>query len=181
MTWQKAIILKEGEHVVHSWEGKHGKPYKTMKGDYQVFTVGGHRGRKYREKEELKVSNGVLVLTNRRLIWFERRGIFGKSYHALFEIFLNTLQGISMGGRLRKYISITDKTREYKFRLKGIGKKELEPFKDMILRQVEKLEAPLAPQKEIITREVVMVPCDYCGSLMPQTSIFCPNCGARRK
>lgn len=34
--------------------------------------------------------------------------------------------------------------------------------------------------KEIV-REVVLIPCSYCGGLMPQTSLFCPNCGARRK
>ena len=39
---------------------------------------------------------------------------------------------------------------------------------------------PSAPQKEVI-REVVLIPCSYCGGLMPQTSLFCPNCGARRK
>ena len=32
-----------------------------------------------------------------------------------------------------------------------------------------------------VTREVVLIPCTYCSGLMPQTSIFCPNCGARRK
>ena len=35
-------------------------------------------------------------------------------------------------------------------------------------------------EKEII-KEVVMIPCQYCGSLMPQTSLFCNNCGAKRK
>ncbi len=34
--------------------------------------------------------------------------------------------------------------------------------------------------REII-KEVVMIPCQYCRSLMPQTSTFCPNCGAKRK
>jgi ribosomal protein S27AE len=34
-------------------------------------------------------------------------------------------------------------------------------------------------QKEVI-REVVLIPCKYCGGLMPQTSVFCPNCSARR-
>jgi len=34
--------------------------------------------------------------------------------------------------------------------------------------------------KEVV-REVVLIPCAYCGGLMPQTSVFCPNCGARRK
>jgi len=32
-----------------------------------------------------------------------------------------------------------------------------------------------------VEREVVLVPCSYCGSLMPQTALFCPNCGARKK
>jgi hypothetical protein len=39
---------------------------------------------------------------------------------------------------------------------------------------------PSESVKEVI-REVVLIPCAYCGGLMPQTSIFCPNCGARRK
>ena len=36
-------------------------------------------------------------------------------------------------------------------------------------------------QKEVVIREVVLIPCQYCGGLMPQTATFCPNCGARRK
>ena len=41
----------------------------------------------------------------------------------------------------------------------------------------------VATQKEIVKevrQEVVMVPCRYCGGLIPDTSVFCPNCGARR-
>ena len=34
--------------------------------------------------------------------------------------------------------------------------------------------------KEII-KEIVMIPCQYCGSLIPQTSLVCSNCGAGRK
>lgn len=43
---------------------------------------------------------------------------------------------------------------------------------------------PKEPNKETvkeIVREVVLIPCSYCGGLMPQASVFCPNCGARRK
>jgi len=39
--------------------------------------------------------------------------------------------------------------------------------------------APVIKEKEVI-REVVMVPCKYCGTLFPQTEIVCPNCGAKR-
>lgn len=38
-------------------------------------------------------------------------------------------------------------------------------------------------QKEVVKevrQEVVMLPCRYCGGLMPDTSLFCPNCGAKR-
>ncbi|MGA3290393.1 MAG: hypothetical protein ABSD42_09170 [Candidatus Bathyarchaeia archaeon] len=35
-------------------------------------------------------------------------------------------------------------------------------------------------EKEVITREVVYVQCKYCGKLMLQTELVCPNCGARR-
>jgi rubrerythrin len=39
--------------------------------------------------------------------------------------------------------------------------------------------APIIREKEIV-REVVMIPCKYCGTLMPQTDTTCPNCGAKR-
>ena len=40
--------------------------------------------------------------------------------------------------------------------------------------------APQVPtfQREVITREVVMIPCKYCGGLSAQTSKFCMSCGA---
>ena len=30
-------------------------------------------------------------------------------------------------------------------------------------------------------RVIGMIKCEYCGALMPQTAMFCPNCGAPRK
>jgi hypothetical protein len=44
-----------------------------------------------------------------------------------------------------------------------------------------KSEEKAETKKEVIIKEVVLIPCQYCGGLMPQTAIFCPNCGARRK
>jgi len=44
--------------------------------------------------------------------------------------------------------------------------------------------APVAPTvitEKIVEREVVMIPCQYCGTLFPQTTITCPKCGAQRK
>jgi hypothetical protein len=39
--------------------------------------------------------------------------------------------------------------------------------------------APVVKEKEVI-REVVLIPCKYCGGLMPQTETVCPICGAKR-
>ena len=35
--------------------------------------------------------------------------------------------------------------------------------------------------EKIVEREVVMIPCRFCGSLFPQTVTNCPKCGAQRK
>ena len=57
----------------------------------------------------------------------------------------------------------------------------------IILKATEKPPPPKSPvitkERETITtvKEVVMVPCQYCGGLMPQTSIYCPHCGASVK
>jgi hypothetical protein len=50
-------------------------------------------------------------------------------------------------------------------------------------QQYPSLSQPVSKEtisKETV-REVVLIPCAYCSGLMPQTSTFCPNCGARRK
>jgi hypothetical protein len=40
---------------------------------------------------------------------------------------------------------------------------------------------PAAGSAVVREKEVVMVPCEYCGSLMPETATSCPNCRAPRK
>jgi hypothetical protein len=54
------------------------------------------------------------------------------------------------------------------------------------LRQVEEelraIQPPAAPTppgpREIIVREIVRIPCRYCGTLVDQTVRKCPDCGA---
>jgi hypothetical protein len=41
--------------------------------------------------------------------------------------------------------------------------------------------AKISTPREVVIKEVVMVPCMYCQGLAPNTSSFCPNCGAPRK
>jgi rubrerythrin len=42
-------------------------------------------------------------------------------------------------------------------------------------------QARIETPREVIVKEIVMVPCQYCGGLMPTTSTQCPSCKAPRK
>ncbi len=35
-------------------------------------------------------------------------------------------------------------------------------------------------EKEGLSKGIIMIPCQYCGGLVPQVSAECPNCGAKR-
>jgi len=35
-------------------------------------------------------------------------------------------------------------------------------------------------EKERVSKGIIMIPCRYCGGLVPQTSALCPNCGAKK-
>ena len=43
-----------------------------------------------------------------------------------------------------------------------------------------KIESVKERETIIKEKETVLVQCNYCKTLMPQTSTYCPNCGARR-
>jgi len=49
------------------------------------------------------------------------------------------------------------------------------------LRREGQAAAPSVFAEKEVIKEIVLAPCAYCGSLMPQASMVCPHCGARRK
>ena len=121
---EKTIILEDGEMFVNIWKALYFRPQKVMKGDYQLITLGGRRGRTYREggrrgKEKTIPDSGRLVLTNKRLIWLQQRGTLKKTIHPIFEIPVSNISGISIQGRITKRINISDGVREYQFRIGG--------------------------------------------------------------
>lgn len=79
-----------------------------------------------------------------------------------------------------KAVSFND-TSAPRWRTAGVDA-EAKKFACFIEDQISIRETPQPTrEKEVITKEIVMVKCEYCGSLMPQTATFCPNCGARRR
>jgi hypothetical protein len=174
----QALMLHDGEQVVHSWNGLLTEKVVVRNVEKRRF-----RRDKVRTGKKTEQERGVLVLSNQRLAWMQRRGRISKSYHLSFDIPLEQLAGISLGGTVFKYVTLSDGDHSYQLNLKGVGSKEFQYFKDMVMRQRDKIRSSSPSQitREVITKEVVMIPCEYCKGLMPQTSTFCPNCGAQRK
>jgi hypothetical protein len=67
------------------------------------------------------------------------------------------------------------------FDVKGRPDLQLTTYEVLIERREAPPQATTAPMIKEVVKEVVLIPCSYCGALMPQSSVFCPNCGARRK
>ena len=51
----------------------------------------------------------------------------------------------------------------------------------LALARIKNLTSEKETNEKEIIKEIVMIPCQYCGSLIPQTVMSCSNCGARRK
>jgi hypothetical protein len=66
--------------------------------------------------------------------------------------------------------------------LEVIGRPSIktETYEFSVVHQPLNQTQQVTVQKEVI-KEIVLIPCSYCSSLMPQTALYCPNCGATRK
>jgi len=138
-----------------------------------------------RPKTVKQSKKGILVLTNRKLVWLEQRGIFSKSYHPLITILLEDVKGISRGGAIIKYVSITDSQGEYIFHLwepPVINDEQFNLFKQIIYEQIEarKREIEAMKRKE---RVHIMIDFSFLKNYMEKGGMIlqtfkCPECGA---
>lgn len=48
------------------------------------------------------------------------------------------------------------------------------------IQVLQQSAAPAGPVTKEVIREVVLIPCKYCGALMQQTETACPHCGGKR-
>ncbi len=129
---------------------------------------------------------GVMVLTSRRLVWLEERGVFGKSYHPQMNMPLESLKGLSMGGAILKYVSVTDVEGELVFHLHGVtNDPALNSFKQTIMSQVSARRQEMEAEKRR-DRLHVMMDFSFLKSYMEKgglavTTIKCSNCAAPMK
>lgn len=173
--WRDALVLEEKEDIIQFWNGDYEARITAVKQTW----LGSQPTTVKRRK------NGILVLTSRKLVWIEERGIFGKSYHPLATIPLENLKGISMGGAVLKYVSISDAQSEYIFHLSSppiVNEIGLSSFKAIVFVQAKARKQELETEKK---RERIHVLLDFSflrsymakGGLTLQT-FKCPDCGA---
>jgi hypothetical protein len=78
--------------------------------------------------------------------------------------------------------SYSDGARSVSWTIKGVIGIKGRPDVTSPTAGIQVATAPTTVTTEkIVEREVVMVPCQYCGSLFPQTVTTCPKCGAQRR
>jgi len=167
-----SIVLEKEETVVETWEGDVESVVRTVKSERGFIRT------KHKVVEAKGKDKGVLVLTNQRLIWLNKKGVFSKSYHMTFEVPLQDITGISETGRITKRICISDRTGEYRFRISV----QLNEFRNMLEKALTERKKAL---ERIKKKERVHVMIDFSfikdymkeGGLSLKT-IKCPECNA---
>ena len=171
------IVLEKGEEILTSWDGSVESIVKSVIAKGRIIKR--HKIVEAKEKEK-----GTLVLTNRRLIWTTKRGIFGKSYHVTHEIPLENIKGVSSGGTISKYISIMDSENEYRFHLSGpYG--SIQKFNPLIRTAMETRKKEIEAEKRKARVHIMLDFSslkDYMkkGGLVLQT-VKCPVCSGPLK
>lgn len=129
-----------------------------------------------------------LYVTDKRLIFYSRTGSIFKRDNIISEKLLE-IQTISFKeeGLFFKKGTINIETKDKKLLFEGSAENmkalylELQKMIQTIGIQTLIQQTKETKEKETVVKEVILIPCQYCGGLLPQTSVFCPNCGARRK
>lgn len=160
-------MLQGEERIAAHWEA-----------DHEVASMGVVNGQRQMVKARIK---GHLVLTSQRVIFVKQRGLIGKSYHIDMSIPLEDLRGLSMGGLVMKYVSLTDGGGEKVFHVRGVGELEFPGFRSAIQAQTTNRRKAMDAEKR---RERVHIMLDFSflrdymskGGLSMQV-IKCPQCG----
>lgn len=145
-----AVGLRPGEEVVNSWD-----------------------------------STAVIVLTNQRLVLLEEKGFFNKSYSVKSSRALETIAEPTVKGGGPEYVLVVAGE---SFWFTGTdahaARDEIAQARSLRMGSIgldrSGMRPPVTREREIVTRELVRIPCRYCGQLMDQTATRCPSCMAPR-
>jgi hypothetical protein len=138
------------------------------------------------ERSKHRDTIGTLTLSGGQLVFSRTDGLFSKTERIVTTIPMNVIANVNVEGRFgKKLVIIVDK-----MKMPGIPRYEFEvgdPYNWMntinneIAAQMN-LQMQSQPTREVyvkeITKEIVKVPCKFCGCLNPMTDKKCSSCGA---
>jgi DNA-directed RNA polymerase subunit RPC12/RpoP len=162
-------MLQGGESIMRYWDA-----------DHEVSQMGVVNGRSQMVKARIKE---YLVLTSQRIVFVKQRGVFGKSYHIDLSIPLEGLMGLSMGGLMMKYVSLTDSGGEKIFHVHGMGNElEFSSFRSLIQEQTANRQKAIDAEKRK-DRVHIMLDFGFLRDYMSKGGLSlqvvkCPQCGA---
>ena len=146
MAWLNALHLHVGEVVVDSWEG-----IREIIGETPQITL--DKGSKNEKRVTVKEKKeGLLVLTNQRLLFLETVGLEGKEIGEAVRISLIDVGDMWFKKAPIKEVTEVEGFETYYFRLKRVGKKkQFEAFK----KRVEDFCAKRKEEYEKETKKLV--------------------------
>jgi hypothetical protein len=137
-------------------------------------------------------------VTNKRVLFYDRaRALLVFKSDRLDEIYLDHIRGFKLvetGVLVKKvYLALSDADKG-SMRIQGQRAEVLDLYRAIQFAitkgpsiqtqtvQVNQQAVPTQVVKEReVVKEIVMLPCGHCGTLLPQTGQFCDNCGAPRR
>jgi hypothetical protein len=130
---------------------------------------------------------GILTLGGGRLVFTRTDGFLSKTERIVISIPVDAIHNINVEGFLgKKLVILVDNTR-----IPGIPRHEFEVgdpiywtnmIRNEMVSSIAARDNQIQPMREVyikeINREIVKVPCRYCGSLNVMTDKKCSSCGA---
>ena len=169
LPWSGALMPQSGESVCRFWPA-----------DHEVSRLGVVDGRRQPVKVRMR---GYLVLTTNRVVFIQERGVFAKSYHIDFDVPLEEIRGLSMGGLVMKYVSLSGPGGENVLHVRGVASDaEFAAFSGVVQGQLRSRQKAMEAEKR---RGRVQIVLDFGflreymskGGLSMQV-VKCPACGA---
>lgn len=130
---------------------------------------------------------GTLSLTSKRVVFESQSGVFSKNTFVNADFPLTAVQDVAIEGRLTKKVLFIlrrgNSPLRYEFTVNDPEQwrnKALEAI-GLASESASASSIPLVKEKEVIIKEIVKIPCRYCGTLIVNTDTYCSSCGAALK
>ena len=165
----KVVALEKGENIYGSAEAT----YQVIKNKWKTGILSTQK------IEEKDVFTGIVVFTNYCIVLIEQRGLLSHSYHCRVNLPYESIVGVSGGGWISKYISITDHN-GIEHRISVSSNTDFERW-TILIKQLIKQKRKLLEEKEKEKRVQVIMDFSFLKSFAKKggiilNTISCPNC-----